>query len=322
MDKFDRIFQLHAILRSRRTPVSLEVLMARLECSRATLYRAVNALKDQLNAPIVFDAEAGGFLYQRSIQSETYELPGLWFSARELQALAIMRRLLKDAGGGLLEEHLGTLSRRLDELTQHQRLNLGEAEARLRFPAIAARPAGEAFGTVANATLQRKQLWIEYHARSTNAISDRTLSPQRIVHYREGWFLDAWDDDKDALRSFAIDRIRKASVLEKTAYDVPEAELDEHYASSYGIFGGKADKIAVLVFTAEHARWVADEQWHPQQQGRWLPDGRYELKLPYREPRELVMDILRHGAGVAVAEPDTLAAAVRAELAKALQAYT
>jgi predicted DNA-binding transcriptional regulator YafY len=34
------------------------------------------------------------------------------------------------------------------------------------------------------------------------------------------------------------------------------------------------------------------------------------------------MDILRHGAGVAVAEPDTLAAAVRAELAKALQAYT
>ena len=77
MDKFDRIFQLHAILSARRTPVPLETLLARLECSRATLYRAVTALKDQLNAPIVYDADAGGFLYQRSAQADTYELPRL-----------------------------------------------------------------------------------------------------------------------------------------------------------------------------------------------------------------------------------------------------
>lgn len=322
MDKFDRIFQLHAILRARRTPVPLEDLMARLECSRATLYRAVNTLKDQLNAPIVFDAERGGFLYTHATQAEAYELPGLWFSARELQALAIMQRLLKDAGGGLLEEHLGPLSRRLNELTRHQRLNLGEAASRLRFPAIAARPAGEAFGTVASATLQRKRVWIEYHARGADKITDRTVSPQRIVHYREGWYLDAWDDDKDALRSFAIDRIRKATVLEEDAFDVPEAELDEHYASAYGIFGGKADKVAVLVFTSERARWVADEKWHPQQQARWLEDGRYELKIPYRESRELVLDVLRHGSGVRVMAPDALADAVRAELAEALRAYS
>ena len=320
MDKFDRIFQLHAILRSRRTPVPLEDLMARLECSRATLYRTVNALKDQLNAPVVFDG--GGFLYERDSKTEAYELPGLWFSTKELQALAIMQRMLKDAGGGLLEEHLGALTRRLTQLTQHQRLNLGEAASRLRFPAIAARPAGEAFGTVASATLQRHKLWIEYHARSTDLVTDRTISPQRLVHYREGWYLDAWDDDKDALRSFAIDRIRKATELGDSALDVPEPELDEHYASAYGIFGGKADKVAVLVFTAERARWVADEQWHPQQQGRRLEDGRYELRIPYRESRELVMDVLRHGSAVTVLSPEELVESVRSDLAAALKRYT
>ena len=41
MDKFDRIFQVHAILASRRTGISLEDLMARLECSKSTLYRAI-----------------------------------------------------------------------------------------------------------------------------------------------------------------------------------------------------------------------------------------------------------------------------------------
>src|SRR5690606_24564471 len=163
---------------------------------------------------------------------------------------AIMQRLLKDAGGGLLEEHLGALSRRLAQLTRDRRLNLGEAAARLRFPAVAGRPAGEFFGAVASATLQRKRLWIEYHARSTQAITDRRVSPQRIVHYRETWYLDALDEDKDALRSFSIDRIRRAAVLDEAAVDLPEGDLDEHYASAYGIFGGKADQVAVLLFDA------------------------------------------------------------------------
>lgn len=323
MDKFDRIFQLHAILSSRRTAIPLEDLMAKLECSKSTLHRTINALKDYLNAPVVFDAEAGGYKYAKDAASETsYELPGLWFTPRELQALALLQRLLKDAGGGLLEEHLAPLARRLNELTQHQRLNLGEAASRLRFPSIGARPVGKEFDTVASATLQRRKLWIEYHARSTDVRSERTVSPQRITHYRETWYLDAWDEERNALRSFSVDRVVRSAVLEAVAFDVPESELEEHYASAYGIFGGKADKIAVLRFTREAAQWVSAERWHPRQEGAWLPDGRYELRIPYREPRELVMDIMRQGKNVEVVAPEELRAHVRQELEKAMEQYS
>jgi proteasome accessory factor C len=239
MDKFDRIFHLHAILSARRTAIPLEDLMARLECSRSTLHRTVNALKDYLHAPVVFDANAGGYRYAtQDAGNEAYELPGLWFTPGELQALAVMQRLLKDAGGGLLKEHLAPLARRLTEITKHQRLNLGEAQSRLRLPSIAGRPAGKHFDTVASATLQRRKLWIEYHARSTDEQSERTISPQRITHYRETWYLDAWDEERNALRIFSIDRIARATVLDAPAFDVPEGELEEHYASAYGIFGG------------------------------------------------------------------------------------
>jgi predicted DNA-binding transcriptional regulator YafY len=322
MDKFDRIFQLHNILSSRRTPIPLEDLMARLECSKSTLHRAIATLKDRLNAPVVFDANAGGYKYGEPTTGEAYELPGLWFTEHELQALAIMQRLLKDAGGGLLGEHLSPLAKRLDELMKHQRLNLTEAASRLRFPAAAARPAGAAFNAVASATLERRKLWLQYHARSTNEITERTVSPQRIVHYREAWYLDAWDEGKQALRSFSIDRIRRATAQPKAALDVPEAELDDHYSTAYGIFGGKADKVAVLRFTPERARWVADEQWHPQQQGRWLADGSYELTIPYRESREPVMDIMRNGPTVVVDSPETLRAELLQQLLSATERYS
>jgi predicted DNA-binding transcriptional regulator YafY len=321
MDKFDRIFQLHNVLSGRRTAIDGELLMARLECSKATLHRTINALRDALGAPIIFDADAGGYRYDAQAPGTSYELPGLWFSDKELQAMALMRRLLQDAGGGLLEEHLGTLNRRLDELMKHQRLKLGEAATRLRFPALAARPAGKHFGAVCATTLQRHKLWIEYHARSTDERTERTLSPQRVVHYRETWYLDAWDDSRDGLRSFSIDRILHATPLEDKALDVPEATLDEHYTTAYGIFGGKADKVAVLVFTPMRARWVADESWHPQQVSRWLDDGSYELRVPYRESKELLMDILRHGAEVRVMGPEELVVAVKAVARLIIEQY-
>lgn len=321
MDKIDRIFQLHAIFHTRKTPISLQDMMEKLECSKSTLHRAMNVLRDYLHAPIEFDEDAGGYCYATNGRAEKYELPGLWFTPGELQALAVMRRLIKDAGGGLLEEHLGLLSKRLDELTAHKRLNLTEAASRLRFPAMAARPTGDAFQVAISATLQRTKLKIQYHARGTDQFTERSVSPQRVVHYREAWYLDAWDEGKQEFRSFSIDRILKATAVKEVAKNISEAELDTHFASSFGIFGGQPDKIAILHFTPERARWVAAEYWHPEKQSRYLEDGTYELKIPYRNSPELIMEILRHGSHVRVIEPQTLRNEVKRQLGQAAALY-
>lgn len=294
--------------------------MARLEGSKSTVLRAISTMKTYLNAPIVFDRSVGGYKYDATT-GETYELPGLWFNASELQALAIIQRLLQDAGGGILFEHLAPIQSRLEQLTKDRRLNLGEAAARLRFPAIARRAAGTQFNTVASATLQRRKLWMEYHSRSKDEHTERTVSPQRVVHYREAWYVDVWDESKDALRSFSIDRISRASVLDEQALDVDDAVLDEHYRSAYGIFGGKADKLAVLRFTPERARWVSEEKWHSGQEGKWMDDGSFELRIPYYDSRELVLDIMRHGADVQVLAPDALREQVANEIKRALAQY-
>jgi proteasome accessory factor C len=321
MDKFDRIFQIHSILSNRRTPIDAETLMARLECSRATMFRLIGEMKDILGAPIEFDSQRGGFIYRQTTEGHRYELPGLWFSPAELQSLAVMQRMLHDLGGGLLADQLSAITKRLTQLVQHRRLNLGEAASRLRFPGVASRAAGEAFQVAASATLQRRKLWFEYHSRGSNRKSERTVSPQRLTHYREAWYLDAWDDASDELRTFSIDRMSNPRVVGDPALDLPEAELDAHFATSYGIFGGKADKEAVLLFSPERARWVGDERWHPEQKGRYFDDGSYELRVPYKDSRELTMDIMRHGPHVQVVEPADLRDEVRAQLERALKLY-
>src|SRR6185312_4289137 len=172
-----------------------------------------------------------------------------------LQALALLERLIHSLGPGLLEAHLTPVAKRLDELMTHKRLSLNEAGSRIRILSQAARPTGNSFEVVASATLQRRKLRFQYHSRSKDELTDRIVSPQRLAHYRDNWYLDAWDELRRALRSFSIDRIRTPIQLSDTADDRPDAELDDHFASSYGIFAGKANKIATLRFSRERARW-------------------------------------------------------------------
>lgn len=321
MDKFDRMYELHRILVTRRTPISLAEVTDRLECSEATVYRLIAALRDHLGAPIEFDRERQGYQYTPSPDGKEYELPGLWFSAQELQALVALRQLLNSLGPGLLEEYLAPISGRIDELIQHKRLSLSEVGVRIRPLPLAARSLRGSFRIAASATLQRHKLRIQYHSRSKDEVTERVVSPQHLAHYRDNWYLDAWDHLREALRSFSVDRILGAIELEDHAAERPAAELDEHFASAYGIFAGKANKTAVLRFTRERARWVADEQWHPEQAGQFLTDGRYELRFPYRDSRELIMDILRHGSEVEVVSPEALREDVRTALERAVAQY-
>ena len=109
--------------------------------------------------------------------------------------------------------------------------------------------------------------------------------------------------------------------LDGTARDVADAELDALLTAGYGLFAGAAKHKARLAFTVERARWVADETWHPEQTGRFLPDGRYELTVPYADERELVGEIMRHGPDVEVLEPESLIETLRDRLQRAAIKY-
>lgn len=321
MDKVDHIYKLHQLLSRRRTAVSRSDITRELECSEPTVYRTISTMRDRLRAPIEFDKENEGYRYTRGANSDVYELPGLWFSANELHALLVFDAMLQNLEPGLLGDHLAPFRQRVTQLLEHRRLGLTEASRRVRILSMASRRAGEHFGTVAGATLRRRKLHITYDGRERGKVTARDISPQRIVRYRDNWHCDAWCHLRKELRNFSIDRIRSARELDEPADDINEAKLDEHYASAYGIFAGKANKTAVLRFSKERARWVADEQWHPQQSGQYLTDGSYELRIPYSDDPELLMDILRHGPDVEIVGPEALRKAIRERLQTTLARY-
>lgn len=322
MDRTERFYKIEQLLHDRRV-ASFEEIQSELEVSRATLKRDFQYLRDRLNAPIIYDREAGGYRFDAATgDAKSFALPGLWFNASEIHALLMMQNLLEEVQPGLLGPQIAPLQTRLKSLLGSQDDAPEEVARRIRIVHAAKRHADlRYFEVIASALLKRHRLAIRHWNRGRNEETEREISPQRMVFYRDNWYLDAWCHLREEIRSFGIDAIRHAALVETKAQDVDAKRLDEVLGAGYGIFSGEKVQWAKLRFTPEAARWVATEQWHPQQKTGFDERSNYVLELPYANPTELVMDILRHGSHVEVLAPESLRRAVRDEMATALLAY-
>lgn len=322
MDRTERFYKIQALLKQNKW-VTLKQMQTVLEVSRATLFRDLEYLRDRLGLPITWNSDQNGYALVNSQHSDqTNELPGVWFSEREVHALLSMIEIMRQLEPqGLLAHRIDPFRLRLEQLLDE---NMGHAATvieRIRVMPIACRQvSGETFQAIAHALISRKRLSIDYFSRRHNQATQRDISPQRLVFYRDNWYLEAYCHLRDDLRSFAVDTVSGPKVLTERAVDVDDASLKLMFESSYGIFNGPSKHHAVLRFTPFRARWVAQELWHTAQTYAWLPDGRYELTVPYSEDWELIQDILKQGVDVEVVSPLDLRQKVF-ELAKTLQKH-
>lgn len=323
MDRTERFYKIELLIRNRGG-ISFQALLSELEVSRATLKRDLQYLRERMDAPIVYDR--GDDLYRFAADATaakpvSHELPGVWFSEQEIHALLTMHQLIAGLDAdGVLSRHLQPMLDKLNGMLGANAQEAREMMKRVRIVSAAARPVtSRHFELVGSALQKRRRLQLRYHTRSRGTHTEREVSPLRLVHYRSTWYLDGWCHRADALRRFALDAVEQAQLLPQKAKDVSMKTVEAELDGGYGIFSGKARGSATLVFDAEVAQWVAHETWHPEQQGRWRDDGRYELRLPYADSTELAMDVLRYAGQVEVTGDAPLRAVVKARLAEALR---
>ncbi|MCP4766900.1 MAG: WYL domain-containing protein [Gammaproteobacteria bacterium] len=306
MDRTERFHLIDQMLCNRRIVTRAQFLQA-LEVSPATFKRDLEYLRDRLAAPIVWDPELRGYRYEAGAALEQFQLPGLWFNTSEIQALLSMDALLANLQPGVLTKHIEPLRSRIRMLLDDGDHSADEISQRIRIVPLAAKAyRSEHFQDLCQALLSRRRVDIDYYSRPGDSRSERRVSPQRLIYYRDNWYLDAWCHLRQGLRSFAIDAIKALQISSETAIEIDEAELNRELESGYGIFSGAATHTAVLRFKPQIARWVSRETWHPQQQAEYDKEGCYLLRIPYSQDTELVMDILKYGDEVEVLEPSGL----------------
>jgi len=170
MDRTERFYKIDQLIHDRKL-VSFAALREALEVSPATLKRDLEYMRNRLNAPIVWDRDAGGYRFDtpHAEAAAQYELPGLWFNPSEVHALLTMQHLLADLDpGGMLTPHIQPLMARLNSLLGSGENTAEEIRRRVLIVGLGKRSMKLAnFEKVGSALLRRKRLAITYFARGS-----------------------------------------------------------------------------------------------------------------------------------------------------------
>lgn len=326
MAKFESINLLFKLLKEARYPLSKIHLQEELECSAATVERYFTELRDTYGQKVEYKREFKG--YQLVHDNDDIELPSHLFTSQEINAILLVDQLIDDLEPGFLKNDMKSVKQHLNRIKGHFSTNQTLNKKRIRMINIGKRKSqNDHLSVITRAVLQRNMIYISYKSRSSLSSdkSERMLSPQRLTHYRDNWYLDAWCHQRDDLRTFSLERI-KSLVIHKSAdnkkiVNLTDQQLDDHYAQTFGIFGGKIKHWVILKFTPYRAQWVSEEVWHHQQKETWLDDGSYQLEIPYGGDLELIGDILKYGDQVEVIGPPKLRFKMKQQAKQILELY-
>lgn len=212
-----RLLELLEVLQTKPLVTGRE-LGDRLGVDRRTVRRDVAALQ-RLGIPVEGERGVGGGYRLRP----GYRLPPLMLTEDEATAVVLgltaARRLaLGDADG--TDGALSKIHRVLPE-TLRRRVEALEAALAFTGSAITGEPpAGETVLLLAEAIRRGRRVRVSYKSFEGER-TRRELSPYGLVVHAGRWYLAAHDQTRDALRTFRVDRIERAAIVETAAHAAP-----------------------------------------------------------------------------------------------------
>jgi proteasome accessory factor BC len=157
---------------------------------------------------------------------------------------------------------------------------------------------------VSGAIADRRLLELEYYKENEDEFTTRTVEPYQLLNGQEGWYVHSYDIERDAPRSFRLDRIKSATVLDESFERREGIEPDVQGWPSTGEV--PASLAARVWISPERARWAREERRVAEE----LRDGSVIVELQFAGGDWLTREILKEAGDAVVLEPDDARQAV------------
>lgn len=304
-----RMLRIHEELR-RGALVNCTKLSALLEVCRKTIVRDLAFMRDQLDLPVEFDPRIQAYRYTHPVNA----FPTVQVTEGELLALLVAQRALEQYRGTPFHRQLeiafeklaGGLRDRIsfspaDELRAVSFRNIGLGRTDLAV-----------FNTLSAAVLKLQVVEFAYRKSGQSAAGRRRVRPYHLAHRENLWYLVALDEERGALRTFALPRIAEVRATKDTFARPADFSPEKFFASALGVLGGEGDYRVVIRFAPAVADRVREREWHESQEMHDLPGGGLELRLRLGALAEVGRWVLGWGETAEVLAPPELRARLRA----------
>jgi proteasome accessory factor BC len=295
-ERFARLVTLASILIEagrRGERLRVEDVLGRLQLTEAELREDVNVLN-------VVNFGGGSYVLYAEVHDDGWiEVDPEPYSdnfARPARLLPVEAKALV-AAIDLIGDHLpeGALRSAREKIVAA----LGEDPTEQLLVAQAAGDDADMARIVSEAIARRRVLEFEYYKPSEDDLSRRRVEPLVVQNGREGWYVAAFDPERDDVRHFRLDRMKTARITDERFEPRPELD-DIAVAEGWARTGEvEASRIARVWVSPERARWEREARVVAQE----LADGAVVVEVPFKGTEWLVREILEGAGDLAVLEP-------------------
>lgn len=289
-----------------------------LGCSVRTIWRDLDALQGA-GFPIYDDPAGDGRRGVWRVEASFQNRLPLPVTLDEVVALLLSSRLLAPAGASPLGPAVTSFVDKLRALLTPRALDLvdrmGSRVGVRVFGAKLQADAAEHLPDLQRALSERHALRVRYFSMSRAAETERRIDPYHLTYFSGGLYLVGYCHLRQAVRIFAVERIRRLEVLDGTFTIPADFDVEAYLGNAWGLIRGDLVTVTV-VFSPAVAPYVRERLWHPSQATRDLPGGRVELTLRVADTIEVRRWLLGFGADAEVMAPASLREAMRQEAEK------
>jgi predicted DNA-binding transcriptional regulator YafY len=301
--KLERVLAIDSDICRGRYP-SVTDLCQRFEVSERTLHEDIRFLRENLAREIDFDHLKNGYFNSNPEK----RLPAFELSSGEVFALTLGKELLSQYIGTSFEPTLRSALEKISErLPEKVQVDPADVQAIIRFRGSAIIPiSGKLFTDINKACDAHKQLEFTYFAASKGETTSRHVDPQILLHDRGAWYLVAYCHARQALRMFALHRMRDYKILDVTFEPMTRDEINKWMDAAFQLEHGERKHNVTVQFAPHAARYIRERVWHPQQILEDSPDGSCTLSFPASSLEEVLRWLGQYGSDALVVEPEEL----------------
>lgn len=296
---------MHDIIRliEARYGVTVEELAEETGVDRRTVYRDLNVI-NEAGYPLVSERLNGRKVYR--FLTRFKDVPPISFTLQELMTLSFLRSQLDFLKGTPFQEDMESVSRKISSVLPPRYAAHMERIAGVSTPLLQGRrdyeKASETLKIVREALLYQYSLSLDYKTGGNGMETKYSIDPYTLVSYKGGLYLLGFAHNRQALRTFAVERISGVE-MSRERFEIPEGfNPAEHFKSAFGIVEEKAIPVRIK-FSPRVAHAVQDRIWHPSQQVEKNGDGSIVMAFEAGGLMEIVSWVLSYGDYAEVLEP-------------------
>ena len=170
--------------------------------------------------------------------------------------------------------------------------------------------------TISKAITGHRLIELEYFKQNEDEIAVRRVEPYALTNGREGWYVASFDPERDGVRHFRLDRIKRATVTDERFQPRPEVDPAAEVDGWLRTGEVEASRTARVWVSPERARWAREARRVVEER----TDGSVIVELSFAGVDWLVREILREAGDAAVLEPEDAREAVLGAVARLREA--